>query len=213
MKLAPRPHQHEAIIDVLQGFKDHDRGQLIMACGTGKTLTALWIAEAMRARLTVVFLPSIALVEQFALSWRANVADLSGFDALCVCSDENISRSEQVDDIGVDSLQKYGLAVTTESTEVCRFIGLSGPRVVFSTYHSARVIAAAQSLADTQAFDLMVCDEAHRCAGDARSPFAVVLDGSRIRARKRLFVTATPRVRGTSTQDSVKPAGIVDMDN
>ncbi|MBF6989408.1 DEAD/DEAH box helicase [Cupriavidus sp. IK-TO18] len=213
MRLAPRSHQHEAIVDVLHGFQAHDRGQLIMACGTGKTLTALWIAEALKARLTVVFLPSISLVEQFALSWRENVADSSGFDALCVCSDENISRSDQADDISVDSLQRCGLAVTTESKEVSRFICLSGPRVVFSTYHSARVIAAAQALAGAPDFDLMVCDEAHRCAGDARSPFAVVLDGNRIRARKRLFVTATPRVRGNATHDGARASGIVDMDN
>ncbi|CAG9185999.1 hypothetical protein LMG32289_06201 [Cupriavidus pampae] len=179
-----------------------------MACGTGKTLTALWIAEALKVRLTVVFLPSISLLQQYAMSWRENSSIARG-KTLCVCSDMSLSRSS-TDELGVDILRDSGFAVTTDAPEVERFIRGKGNRVVFCTYQSAAVIAAAQACPEVPAFDLAICDEAHRCAGDISSPFAVVLDGKRIRSQRRLFATATPKAldtkRGTKTD-------AVDMDN
>ncbi|CAG2155386.1 DEAD/DEAH box helicase family protein [Cupriavidus numazuensis] len=83
-----RPHQREAIDDVLAGFQSHERGQLIMACGTGKTLTTRWIAEDLDAELTLVLVPSISLLDQFAAEWSAHSS--AQFGSLCVCSDETV---------------------------------------------------------------------------------------------------------------------------
>lgn len=196
---------------MLEGFQSHDRGQLVMACGSGKTLTALWIAEALKSRLTIVFLPSISLLEQFASSWRDNAQQ--HYDILCVCSDESVVRgSEESDDISAETLRLGGLSVTTDCDEVGRFLSRVGPRLVFSTYHSAGVVAAAQAATTATPFDLMVCDEAHRCAGPFDSPFAVVLDDRRIKAVKRLYATATPRVRGGSEKPS-SAVRTIDMTN
>jgi hypothetical protein len=65
-------------------------------------------------------------------------------------------------------------------------------RVVFATYHSSPRIAEAQQ-SRTPAFDLVIADEAHRCAGPQAGDFATVLAPKRIKASKRLFMTATPR--------------------
>ncbi|WP_082926269.1 DEAD/DEAH box helicase family protein [Cupriavidus sp. D384] len=208
MKHRPRAHQREAIQDVVGGFQSHDRGQLIMACGTGKTLTALWVAELMKVRLTVVFLPSISLLLQYALSWRDNHS-MADYHALCVCSDTSLSRGS-VDDLGVASLSDSGFAVTTDSGDIECFMRGDGSRVVFCTYQSACVIAATQTESDVPTFDLAICDEAHRCAGDISSPFAIVLDGKRIRADRRLFATATPKDMNARRKSS---PNFIGMDN
>lgn len=210
MKHFPRTHQQEAIRDVVAGFESSDRGQLVMACGSGKTLTALWIAEALKTKLTIVFLPSISLLEQFANSWRANAVVNPA--VLCVCSDESIAREDEPDSASVGSLVSGGFPVTTDSEEVARFLGQAGSRVVFSTYHSAWVVAQAQASTGAPPFDLMVCDEAHRCAGPADAPFALVLDNRRVRSSRRLFLTATPRVRAGNQRHS-QGTGTVDMSN
>ncbi|WP_227461506.1 DEAD/DEAH box helicase [Cupriavidus pauculus] len=208
MKHVPRAHQREAIQEVVDGFQSHERGQLIMACGTGKTLTALWVAEATKVKLTVVFLPSISLLLQYALSWRDNHS-MADYDALCVCSDMSLSRGS-VDDLGVASLSDSGFVVTTDSGDIERFMRGSGSRVVFCTYQSACVIAATQTGTDVPNFDLAICDEAHRCAGDITSPFAIVLDAKKIRADRRLFATATPKDMNARRKSS---PNVIGMDN
>ena len=65
-------YQREAIDDVVEGFRQSDRGQLIMACGTGKTLTALFINEKLAAQRTLVLVPSLSLLAQTLREWTAN---------------------------------------------------------------------------------------------------------------------------------------------
>ena len=98
-----RPHQQKALKDVLAGFKEHDRGKLIMACGTGKTLLSLKIAERMlRGRGgNVLFLaPSLALISQTLQEWSAQFAPEANFFA--VCSDTKVGRESE--DISVHEL-------------------------------------------------------------------------------------------------------------
>ena len=185
-----RPHQATAIAAVVNGFRAHDRGRLIMACGTGKTLTALWIAERLQSSLTLILVPSLSLVQQNLAEWgRHSTKD---FDTLVVCSDQTVVQGKA--DNAIQSTADLGVKVTTAPAEIRHFLGQRRmrPAVVFATYQSSDRIAAAQA-GKAKPFDLAICDEAHRLAGHAEGLFATVLDGKKIKARKRLFMTATPR--------------------
>jgi superfamily II DNA or RNA helicase len=185
----PREHQREAIRRVLKGFGEANRGQLIMACGTGKTLTSLFIREKLASERTLVLVPSLSLLKQTMREWMVNLR--APFEALPVCSDETVSRS---DDVSVAHTSELGLPVTTDPHDIATFLRRrSGPRVVFSTYQSSPQIAAAFAVGRVPAFDLVIADEAHRVAGIESSAFGTVLDESLIKARRRLFMTATPR--------------------
>jgi superfamily II DNA or RNA helicase len=183
---SPRPDQQEAIDKVLGGFADADRGQLIMACGTGKTLVSLWITESLGATRTLVLVPSLSLLKQTIREWLLNAAH--DFEFLPVCSDDTVREHDQM----VAYVADLGFPATGNPEEVSIFLSRTGPRVVFSTYQSSPAVAAAMK-ANGPAFDLAIADEAHRCAGPASSDFATILDSGKIRATKRLFMTATPR--------------------
>ncbi len=187
----PREHQREAIRDVMKGFTKSDRGQLIMACGTGKTLTSLFVREKLAAGRTLVLVPSLSLLKQTMQVWRVNAK--VPFVALPVCSDETVGASDT--DPAVGHTSELGVPVTTDPSEIAAFMRRrSGPLVVFSTYQSSPQIAAAFALGRVPAFDLVVADEAHRVAGGVESSdFATVLDAMAIKAQRRLFMTATPR--------------------
>jgi superfamily II DNA or RNA helicase len=184
----PRDYQRVAINDVVAGFEKADRGQLVMACGTGKTLTSLFIKEALAAGRTLVLLPSLSLLKQTLRVWSTNMRD--DFAYLPVCSDPTVSRG---DDAAVMYTSDLGVPVTTDPAKIAQFLRRRGPRVVFSTYQSSPQIAAAFSLGRVPAFDLVIADEAHRCAGPVSSDFATILDPAKIKAKHRLFMTATPR--------------------
>ena len=109
----PREHQREAIRDVVKGFTKSDRGQLIMACGTGKTLTSLFIKEKLAAERTLVLVPSLSLLKQTMQVWRVNAK--VPFEALPVCSDETVGRSEE--DAAVAHTSELGVPVTTDPHE------------------------------------------------------------------------------------------------
>lgn len=182
----PFPHVREAIRETVKGFDRSERGQLIMACGTGKTLVGLWSSERLQSVRTLVLLPSLSLLAQTLREWTANATQ--PFDYLAVCSDETVVGEDEF----VAHTAELGVPVTTDSTEISTFLRRRGRRVVFSTYQSSPQIAAAQRKR-TPLFDLVIADEAHRCAGRIASEFATALDASQIKSRRRLFMTATPR--------------------
>jgi superfamily II DNA or RNA helicase len=184
----PRPHQRQAIYDCETGLSSADRGQLVMACGTGKTLVGAFLAEHMSAKRVLVLVPSLSLLSQTLREW----ATATEFDYIAVCSDETVAKSEH--DAVVASTSELGVPVTTDADRIARFLRRrgDGARVVFSTYQSSAQIAAAQTRG-VPTFDLVIADEAHRCAGPQAGVFAAVLDPRRIQAHKRLFMTATPR--------------------
>lgn len=185
----PRPHQRDAIKEVVKGFERADRGQLVMACGTGKTLAALFIKETLTAERTLVLMPSLSLLKQTLREWTANKT--AGFEFLVVCSDETVTGDE---DAAVSHTSDLGVPVTTDAERIAEFLyRRSGSRVVFATYQSSPQIAKAFQLGRVPAFDLAVADEAHRCAGPVSSDFATILDPDKIKARRRLLMTATPR--------------------
>ena len=199
-----RDYQVEAMQDTLNGFEAHDRGKLIMACGSGKTFTALRIAEKVAGvGGAVLFLtPSLSLLSQSLIDW-ANDADVP-LKTFAVCSDTHVGKRD--DDAG--GVSPYDL-VETPSTDAehLRRRFLKADRsgymtTVFSTYQSLEAVAAAQKAEDgLPAFDLIICDEAHRTTGASlvgttESSFRRIHDDEFIRGRKRLYMTATPRIYG-----------------
>ncbi len=222
-KRKPRPtpndgnhdHQLEAIAAVSQGLQTADRGQLIMACGTGKTYVTLWIKEALNAQRTLVLVPSLGLLSQLLREWT--FAAVTPFEVLCVCSDQTVGSKGS--DEAIHSVADLAFPVTSDAEEVKRFLSRAGNRVVFSTYQSSSVIAAAQADATIPAFDLAVADEAHRCAGKVGSDFSTILDNAqgkdKIRSTKRLFATATPRTYSSTVHKAAEDRGVevVGMDN
>jgi superfamily II DNA or RNA helicase len=197
----PREHQDAAIRDVLSGFGSHGRGQLIMACGTGKTLTAWFINEKLSAQRTLVLVPSLSLLKQTMHEWERATGGCAPFTALPVCSDTSVRNT---DDPTVAFTAELGVPVTTDPEKIGAFLRGRGPRVVFSTYQSSPQIAKAFELGRVPAFDLAVADEAHRVAGPVSSDFATILADTRIKAKKRLFMTATPRVYSAAAKKASK---------
>ena len=209
----PRPHQLIAIDAVTHNFKGSDRGQLIMACGTGKTYTTLWIKESLKSRHTLVLLPSLSLLSQTLKEWTFAAKD--SFDVLCVCSDQTVGTSRRNDDEIMHSVSDLAFPVTSNIEAIKQFLQGDGHKVVFSTYQSSPLIAEAQKDQTTPAFDLVIADEAHRCTGKISGDFATILDGKSIRAAKRLFATATPRTYTTIVKKAAEDRGIevVGMDD
>ena len=210
---SPRPHQLQAMAAVKEGFKSHDRGKLIMACGTGKTYTSLQIMqEQTPENATVLFLvPSISLLSQTLTEWKRDASE--EFRAFAVCSDVKVGKST-ADDISSTDL---ALPATTSAerliTQLNRFPDYAGRTVVFSTYQSIDVLHQAQQMGFPD-FDLIVCDEAHRTtgatlAGQEDSAFVRVHDQSFIRGTKRLYMTATPRVFDEGTRKKAEENSVV----
>ncbi|MHB1710862.1 MAG: DEAD/DEAH box helicase [Acidimicrobiales bacterium] len=183
----PRKHQSQAVAAAVRGFEAGNRGQLVMACGTGKTLVALFTAESLVVTRTLVLLPSLSLLSQTLREWMANAS--STFMPLAVCSDDTVADRDSV----VATTTELGMPVTTDPAAIAEFLRSHGRRVVFATYQSSPRIAEAYRFGQVPDLDLVVADEAHRCAGRVSSEFATVLDASAIPARRRLFMTATPR--------------------
>jgi superfamily II DNA or RNA helicase len=192
--LIPREHQEKAVQAAAIHFKKNNRGQLIMACGTGKTLTSIWISEKIQAKRILVIVPSLALMRQTVSVWARNYRG-SSFKYLCVCSDASVAF-ESKSDYSIRGLEELDVPVTTEIFEARKHISscLSKNLVVFSTYQSSDVLSKAVRNIKDFCFDIMICDEAHRTAGAAKSLFNLVLDDRYIMSSKRMFMTATPRI-------------------
>jgi superfamily II DNA or RNA helicase len=202
IKYLPRPHQQRAITDVVAGLSSNSRGQLIMACGTGKTLTALWIKETLKPRTTLVLVPSLNLLAQTLAEWAKHTS--SPWNYLCVCSDDTVNKA---DDQPISTVGDLPFDVTTDAGQISSFLSLGGEKIIFSTYQSSVQVAKAQELTGI-AFDLVICDEAHRLTGKTAADYATVLDEKKIVAEKRLFMTATPRTYTTVTKSKAEERGV-----
>lgn len=198
----PRPHQNLAITDVTNGFNANSRGQLIMACGTGKTLTALWIKETLKPKTTLVLVPSLNLLAQTLSEWAKN--SLSPWQYLCVCSDDTVNK---LDDQPISTVGDLPFEVTTNPADIAKFLSLGGERIIFSTYQSSAQVAKAQEQSGVS-FDLVICDEAHRLTGKTDADYATVLDEKKIVGQKRLFMTATPRTYTTAAKTKSEERGV-----
>ena len=205
----PRPHQRAAVAAAKTHFVRDGaaRGRLIMPCGTGKSLTAYWIAEALKAKTILVAVPSLALVRQSLTDWtREFLAHGIKPDWLCVCSDETVGNLERDEFVG--EVYDLGLPTHTDTNEIAALLRArsSGPKIVFTTYQSSSKLAAAARKARIK-FDLAILDEAHKTVGVHSKTFATLLSDKKIKIQRRVFMTATERVFRGDRSD------VLSMDN
>ena len=216
-KFSLRPHQQSALDDVTAGFAAGDRGKLVMACGTGKTFTALRIAEHLAGLggRVLYLVPSISLFQQSMREWAEQRAVAHRY--VGICSDIRAGRNDED-----ATLHELEIPVTTNPraiTDALRSVPADAMTVVYCTYHSLPIIEQVQD-DGAPPFDLILCDEAHRTTGierpgDKTSPFVLVHDAARIQAIRRLYMTATPRLytEGAKTKAASHDVEVFSMDN
>lgn len=208
-----RPYQELAIHNVVQGLSNADRGKLIMACGTGKTFTALRLAEQMSGDSgkmgRVLFLvPSLNLLSQTLTEWTQESS--LPLHSYAVCSDSEIGKKRAKNEDDFELLaHELQYPATTNATHLAKaFLSREDKQhmsVVFSTYHSIETISEAQHEHGLPEFDLIVCDEAHRTTGakfegEEESNFVKIHNAGFIKGKKRVYMTATPRVYGVQAK-------------
>ena len=213
-----RTHQQAAVDDVTHGLTSHDRGKLVMACGTGKTFTSLRLAEQLAGPGgSVLFLvPSISLLSQSLREWCTE-AEVP-LAPLAVCSDRKATARSKATNEDISAVD-LALPSTTsvpilESRLTQALAERDSMTVVFSTYQSIDVVHQAQQQGQLPPFDLIICDEAHRTtgatlAGQDESAFVRVHDNSYLAAAKRLYMTATPRIYDDSSKSKAGEANAV----
>ncbi len=220
-----RPHQKTAIDNVVHGLSGADRGKLIMACGTGKTYTSLKIAErvAGKGKRVLFLVPSLSLLSQSLTEWTQE-SDIP-LHSFAVCSDSEIGKKRSKNEEIVETfMHELRYPATTDparlASEMKKRFDSEHMSVVFSTYHSIEVLSQAQKKFKLEDFDLIVCDEAHRTTGVSgegmdESAFVRVHSNGFIKAGKRLYMTATPRIYADSAKAVAEKENITlcSMDN
>nr|MBP6740498.1 DEAD/DEAH box helicase family protein [Leptospiraceae bacterium] len=213
-----RDHQTVAISRVKSGLATEDRGKLIMACGTGKTFTSLKLTEEIVGKgKTVLFLvPSLALLSQTLTEWtQESEIPLKSF---AVCSDSEIGKKRNKDS---DKIELFSHELAYPSTTDAKSLGKEFKEkkqkdhlnVIFSTYHSIEVISQAQKKYELPEFDLIICDEAHRTTGatfdeEDESNFVKIHNNSFIKGKKRIYMTATPRIYGEPAKATAENSNV-----
>ncbi len=240
-KKTSRPHQTEALHQTLKGFATSDRGKLLMACGTGKTFTALKIAEnyipenrakenhAKQNKLVLFLVPSLALMSQTITEWV--IETTTPLHLFAVCSDVKVgTRKKMMGDIAGTDIHDLAYPATTDAKKLADKIAnkisiakTTHPdkmTVVFSTYQSIDVIHNAQTQYGMRAFDLIICDEAHRTTGatllgEDDAKFVRIHNNDFIKGAKRLYMTATPRIYIDQVKEKAKEksADVYSMDD
>jgi len=196
--LKPRPHQVAAIRKTIEHFKSNERGKIIMPCGTGKSLTAFWIAKQMGVKSILIAVPSLALLQQTLKVWTREFL-INGIEPewFCVCSDNTV-KDEQDD--YVNDTADLGIKVDTDPSLIKQFLKkkTSKIKVVFTTYQSGRATAKGSK---GFTYDLGIMDEAHKTVGSKTKEMAHLLHQKNIKIKKRISMTATERLfRGDSDE-------------
>ena len=215
-----RPYQAEAINQTILGFKNNDRGKLIMACGTGKTFTSMKIVEQYPGKggLVLFLVPSLSLLSQTLTDWKRN-CDIH-INAFAVCSDNKIGKADLSKLDALTSIDQLSYPATTDANTLQVKVQNALYKkdeltVIFSTYQSIQVISDAQGKGLPE-IDLIICDEAHRTAGNyfeddqkEESYFTKVHDNQFIKAKKRLYMTATPKIYGKISKEQAETSDLV----
>ena len=206
-----RPHQQEALDAVREGLSEADRGKLVMACGTGKTYTGLKIAEELggKGKIVLYMVPSLALMSQTVREWKNDCAD--DFLAFSVCSDVKVGKREADGDAIQFTVHDLAFPATTDGGKIAQQVADCDREqmvVVFSTYQSIQVLSDAQKNHGLPEFDWIICDEAHRTTGATigadESNFVKIHSNDHVAGRKRLYMTATPKIFGENAKSKAK---------
>ena len=196
--LTPDPYQVEALSNIRNHLETNARGTVVMACGTGKTLVALWAVEQSKAKSILVLVPSLTLLQQTLEEWSVHNSWGKDFSYLCVCSDPSVNLKN--DEIEIDP-SDVPFRIDTDPEIVRRYLAQDNgkTKIVFSTYQSSQVVS--QATKREFEFDIAVFDEAHKTTGSAEGRFALALKDENIGIKKRLFLTATPKHYDISKRD------------
>jgi len=206
----PKEHQLIAIKEITNGFRKHDRGQLIFPCGAGKTLVSLWVQEALKVNHTIVLLPSLALLKQTKNEWSSNQSLFVQY--MCVCSAKDVDSKE---DVFITTVNEISGKVSTDPREIYTFLKKNKKTIIYSTYQSLHAVCEAIKDMEFE-FDLAICDEAHKTSGGEIGKFCLIHSNENIPIKKRLYMTATPRIISDETKKSLKKDNInyfYDMSN
>jgi predicted helicase len=187
-KISPKPYQQLAIDNVVDRFKKNNKGQLIMACGTGKTFTSIWIDQKLKTKHTLILVPTLNLIEKTLQDWSMMCG--SKTDIICVCSDPTVSKNIEIP----YEVSDLPYPVYTSAKDIQTFLKGSNKKVVISTYLSADVFEYVFKNSKIKPFDLTIFDEAHKCTGDNKDKLTLsALNPKILKTEKSLFMTATPR--------------------
>ena len=188
-RFTPKPYQTAALTDISAALKTEDRTTVVMACGSGKTLVALWATQDLQPRTVLVLVPSLTLLQQTLGEWSKHSSFTPGFRFLCVCSDQTVGLKNDEIEVRPSDVE---FRIDTSPDEVARFLAhpTDDVKVVLSTYQSSPVVGAG---ATGYTFDVGIFDEAYKTTRRADSAFSFALSDEHLRIRKRLFFTATPR--------------------
>ncbi len=200
----PREHQKNAIKQAQKHFvsNGNSRGRLIMPCGTGKSLSAFWIANSLKAKSVIIAVPSLNLIKQSLEDWTTEFVAINESprpEWQVVCSDDSTSKLR---DEFVSDVYSLGIHTTTKVDEITSFLKkkTKGRKIIFVTYQSSDRLAKASKKAKFT-FDLAILDEAHKTVGVKSKSFSTLLTDKNISIRTRIFMTATERVLKSTNDD------------
>ena len=188
-RATPKPYQTVALADIKTALNTHNRATVVMACGSGKTLVSLWATQDAQPKTVLVLLPSLTLLQQTLGEWSKHHTFSPGFRYLCVCSDQTVGLANDELEVRPSDVE---FRIDTDPEEVARFLArpTEEVKVIFSTYQSSPVVGAG---AAGYTFDMGIFDEAHKTTGREGGAFSYAHSDERLRIRKRVFFTATPR--------------------
>lgn len=189
----PKPHQTNALIQAEKYFieENNSRGKLIFPCGAGKSLTGFWLTQSLKAKATLIAVPSLSLVKQtLDVYLREIVANNKKVKWLCICSDEGIGKEEDI----VFKTENLGVPCQTNPEYIQNWLKKNKEEdiIIFTTYQSGRIIAEVSKALDFT-FDVAIFDEAHKTVGSNKKLFSHLLFEENIAINKRIYMTATER--------------------
>lgn len=195
--IQPRDYQMNVINKSVEHFKNNDRGYIILACGTGKTLTSYWIHKEMKSNFTIIAVPSLYLLSQFG-------------NELIIQSDQENYSNEFIfvgsdADIDEGKYQNNRLILTTDPDVISESIKrlINKRIIIITTYQSSDKLLEGIVKSETNSAILLIADESHKLVGDINKQFSLLLHDDKVTINKRLFMTATAKIYSGKNEDII----------
>lgn len=202
--VVPYPYQIKLLDKLIPRLKKSERGQLIMACGTGKSYMGVWSKEKLKAKKTLILVPTLMLISDTFKNWLTASKKIPRI--LCVCSDPSVTQNKMKDikyDALLESLDDVPFPVENDISKIKTFMNCEDDSLIISTYDSSHLITKAQKSINHE-FDLIIFDEAHNCVGLKDNKFNEALDNNNIKSQNRLFLTATQKIFSNKLKQYMK---------